>query len=356
MGGRAAGGRIEAVGHREILGPGDAKKKRTIAVTVSGKSDQGAVARVAARLRLNLRQLEIFAATARAGSVRAAADQVARSQSAASAALAELEATLRAPLFDRVGRRLVLNENGRALLPKAAALLALAAELEHLFDGAHAAPLRVAASLTIGEVLLPDLVARWKQAHPQSTVHISVGNSSKVLRAVADFEVDVGFIEGPQTHPDLTVQPWLVDEMVVVAAPRHPLGRSGRAGPRQLRSARWALREPGSGTREASDRWLLEHLGAIEVAFEMGSTEAVKRVVANGAALGCLSRRAVAPALADGSLVEVHTGLPPLHRRLVIVLHKKKHLGRGAADFVAYCTAAAEAEAEPLALRRPTAA
>ncbi|HET9821074.1 MAG TPA: LysR family transcriptional regulator [Burkholderiaceae bacterium] len=311
---------------------------------MSRKTAQEAVAVGPARLRVSLRQLEVFLATTHAGSTRSAAERVARSQSAASAALAELEATLGAPLFDRVRRRLVLNENGRALLPKAASLLAQAAELEHLFDGAHAAPLRVAASLTIGEVLLPDLVARWKQAHPHSPVHISVGNSSKVVRAVAAFEVDVGFIEGPQTHPDLTVQPWLVDEMVVVAAPRHPLGRSGRAGLRQLRSARWAVREPGSGTREASDRWLLEHLGSIEVAFEMGSTEAVKRVVANGAALGCLSRHAVAPALADGSLVEVRTGLPALHRRLAIVLHKNKHLGRGAADFVAYCTATAAAK------------
>jgi DNA-binding transcriptional LysR family regulator len=100
------------------------------------------------------------------------------------------------------------------------------------------------------------------------------------------------------------------------------------------------VREPGSGTREAGDRWLLEHLGSMEIAFELGSTEALKRLVANGAAVGCLSRHAVAAALAGGSLVELRTALPPLRRRLAIVVHKAKHLGRGAEDFLRQCDAA----------------
>jgi len=102
-----------------------------------------------------------------------------------------------------------------------------------------------------------------------------------------------------------------------------------------LRSARWALREPGSGSREAVDRWLLEHLGPVDVGFEFGSTEAIKRLLAAGAALGCVSRLAVASALADGRLKELRTGLPPAAaRRLAIVVHRDKHLGRGAKDFL----------------------
>lgn len=302
--------------------------------------DPQPAAALPSRLRVSLRQLEVFVATARAGSTRSAAERVARSQSAASAAIAELEAMLGVLLFDRVRRRLLLNENGRALLPKAASLLDHAAELEHLFTGAHAAPLRVAASLTIGEVLLPDIVARWRLSHSNSPVHIVVANSSEVVGAVAAFDVDVGFIEGPQTHPDLSVRPWLTDEMVVVAAPGHPLALDRRASFDQLRAQTWAVREPGSGTREASDRWLLEQLGSIEIGFELGSTETLKRLVATGAAVGCLSRHAVAAALAEGSLVELRTGLPPLRRRLAIVVHKDKQLGRGADDFVRHCLAA----------------
>ena len=104
---------------------------------MTGKTDQQQGTASSSRLRLNLRQLEVFVATAREGSTRAAADRIARSQSAASSALADLESSVGVQLFDRLGRRLVLNENGRALLPKAQALLDQAAEVEALFSGEH---------------------------------------------------------------------------------------------------------------------------------------------------------------------------------------------------------------------------
>lgn len=295
------------------------------------------------RLRLTLRQLEVFVATARDGSTRAAATRVSRSQSAASAALSELEATLGAPLFDRIGRRLVLNENGRALLPGAIAQLEQGAELQSLFTAEHRAPLRMAASLTIGEYLLPPHIAAWKAEHPHCPVRLVIGNTSEVIAAVVALEVDVGFIEGAQTHPDLRVQPWLSDELVIVAAPSHPLA-AGPAGVRQLAEATWILRELGSGTRQASDSWLLERLGPLQVEFELGSTEAIKRLAAAGAGLACLSRRAVAAELALGSLVALRTRLPAARRRLVIVTRREKRLGRATADFLRHCVTQAQAQ------------
>ena len=294
------------------------------------------------RLRLNLRQLEVFLATARGGSTRAAADRIARSQSAASTALAELEAALGVALFDRIGRRLQLNENGRALLPQAQALVDQAAEIQNLFTDAHAAPLRVAASFTIGEYLLPSLVSRWTQLHPKSRVHLRIGNTSDVIDAVAALDVDMGFVEGSQTHPDLLTQPWRDDELVVLAAPGHPL--AGRcATPQQLAQATWVLREHGSGTRQIADEWLLRNLEQVCIGFELGSNEAIKRVVAASDALACLSRHAIAQSVADGHLIELQTRLPKAHRKLAIVLHREKKLGRAATDFLAHCSAAAQA-------------
>lgn len=288
------------------------------------------------RLRLNLRQLEVFVATARAGSTRAAAERVARSQSAASAALAELEAAVGAALFDRIGRRLVLNENGRALLPRAAAMIDDATDLQHLLSGEHAVPLRVAASFTIGEYLLPERVAQWKAAHPGSHLRMRVSNTDDVIDAVARHEADIGFVEGARTHPDLLMRPWLSDELVVFAAPTHALaGR--RVSVEQLRSASWVVREPGSGTREATDRWLLEHLGTVEIAYEFGSTEAIKRLVGFGAGIGCVSRYAVAQAFDEGWLVPLRTRLPKAMRRLATVVHRGRPLGAGAAAFMKHC-------------------
>lgn len=324
-----------------MLAPGVEKQKRIIALILTGKTAQQRVPqRGDARLRLNLRQLEVFVATARAGSTHGAAERVARSQSATSAALAELEVVLEVELFDRVGRRLRLNENGRALLPGALALLDQAAELQGLFATEHRAPLRLAASLTIGEYLLPGLIARWKAQHAASQVQLTIGNTSRVIQAVVDMEVDLGFIEGPQTHPDLRVRRWLEDELVVVAAPGHALAATGigrAAMQRQLAGATWILRESGSGTRQAADAWLLEHLGPLEVDYELGSTEAIKRLAAAGAGLACLSRHAVAPELASGSLVEVSTRLPRATRRLAIVTRRDKRLGGATEGFLRHC-------------------
>ena len=289
------------------------------------------------RLRLSLRQLEVFAAIAREGSARAAAERVSRSQSAASAALAELETVLGVQLFDRLARRLVLNENGRALLPVAMALLEQAVDLEALFNAEHAAPLRVAASLTIGEYLLPELLARWKLAHPRSRVRLQIGNTSEVISSVIGHDADVGFIEGAQTHAGLRVQSWLSDELVIVAGPAHPLA-GHLASMRQLAAANWILRELGSGTRQASDSWLLDHVGSLNVEFELDSTEAIKRLAMAGAGLACLSRHTVVQALEQGALVELRTRLPAARRRLAIVVGRDKRLGRATQEFIRHCT------------------
>ena len=138
---------------------------------------------------------------------------------------------------------------------------------------------------------------------------------------------------------------------MIVAAPDH--GLAGRhANRRQLSAATWILREHGSGTRQATDSWLLEHLDQQLVGFELGSTEAIKRLVAAGAGLGCLSRHAVTQALEAGWLVEVHTRLPSTVRRLALIVRRDKTLGRATEDFIHHCMAD-QAGAAARRLRKP---
>ena len=290
------------------------------------------------RLRLSLARLEVFVATAKSGSTRAAAGRVSRSQSAASAALAELEEAFGVQLFDRVGRRLVLNERGRALLPGAVQLLDDACRLEATFAKPAPAPLRMAGSFTVGEYLLPRLIAAWRLHNPEQRVRLEISSSAEVSRALGDFDVDVGFVEGPVTDLALFARRWGADELVIIAAPGHPLtGR--KVGLRQLAQARWVVRELGSGTREASDRWLGSRIKPMRIDFELGSSEAIKRIVAAGLVLGCLSRLAVAEELAGGRLVEVRSTLPPAARWLSLVVHRKRRLGPNALSFIEHCMA-----------------
>ncbi len=294
-------------------------------------------------MRLTLRQLQIFVAVARAGSTTAAAKRIALSQPATSAALNELEALLGGQLFDRVGRRLVLNEHGRSMLEEARVLLDAAQGLETRFgkSGRAAAPrLHLAASTTIGNYVLPGLIASYRR---KEAAHFSVeiGNTQHVARAVAELEVDLGLIEGPTAEPRLAVLPWIEDELVVVCAPGHPLARRrGRIPLEALAEATWLLREPGSGTREVVEHALLPLLHRLKTDAELGSAEAIKQAVAAGLGITCLSRHAVADLLALGRLTRLATALPALRRPFYLVHHEKRRLSPTLERFIAHCRAA----------------
>ena len=305
-------------------------------------------------MRLTLRQLHIFTAVADTGSTTAGGLHVALSQSATSGALNELEALLGARLFDRVGKRLVLNDTGRALLPQARALLDGAQGIESQFgigDTADtgksgrgiATHLRVGASTTIGNYLLPALMASHLRASPATGIDVTIGNTSDIATAVARLVVDVGLIEGPCHEPELRARPWLEDELVIVCAPSHPLVRddlAARVGLKALRQQRWLLREPGSGTREAVEHALLSHMHQWEHPMQLGSTEAIKQAAAAGLGLTCLSRCTVQDLLTLRRLVLVNTTLPRLTRRFYLIQHRQKQFSASLQRFVAHCLSA----------------
>ncbi|MEO4028711.1 LysR family transcriptional regulator [Chromobacterium vaccinii] len=282
-------------------------------------------------LRISLRELEVFVSVAELGTVTRAAERVALTQSAASQALDKLEQGLGAKLFDRVGRRLLINEHGRLLLPRARALLDAAGDVQGLFDGGGLA-LRIGASTTIANYLLPPLLAAFRRDWPQARLELEVANTRDIVEAVAAFRVDFGLIEGPCHHPELLASPWRQDELLVFAAVSHPLaGRKVAAA--ELAEAEWILREAGSGTREEVERVLLPHLMRLSISMELGHSEAIKHAVAAGLGVSCLSRHVVADLLAAGSVVEVDADLPRLTRTLYRVQHRDKAIGRGMAAF-----------------------
>ncbi|MBB5193104.1 DNA-binding transcriptional LysR family regulator [Silvimonas terrae] len=289
-------------------------------------------------IKLTLRELEIFLATARAGGVTAAAEQIGLSQSAASSALGELERRLGVQLFDRVGRRLELNEHGRWLLPQAEAVLAQASEIESRFNTDAPARLRLYASSTIGNRVMPALIARFLQQAPANRIELAIGNTADAVATVAAFEADMGLIEGICDDARILIEPWLRDELVIVAAPDHPLAGVS-ATPQQLASQRWLLREPGSGTREVLSGALAPLVGSLDVALELGSSEAIKGAVRAGLGLACLSRRTVGGELARGELVAVGAPDLDLTRHFYLIRARDKVPTQGMQRFHAWCMA-----------------
>ncbi len=301
-------------------------------------------------MRLTLRQLQIFVTIAECGSTTAAADRVALSQSATSAALNELENILQTRLFDRVGKRLVINEVGRQLLPQAKATLDGANEIELQFGASgFASALRIGASTTIGNYLLPRLIAHYRRRDGNTHPSVEIANTRQIAAAVADFKLDLGLVEGPIHAPELLAQPWMTDEMVIVAAPRHALGSAfaGRKVPLALlRQAEWLLREPGSGTREAVEQALLPHLHAMTSGIDFGDSEAIKRAVAEGLGLSCLSLSVVEDLLKTKKLVVLASSIPPIRRHFYLIRHRKKIPSKGMARFLEFCLAHASAAAK----------
>ena len=280
-------------------------------------------------MKITLRQLEIFVVIASRGHVTRAAETVAMTQSAASMALAELEQQLAAPLFDRIGRQLHLNESGRQLLPRAREVLDRVGDIETAaLCGELAFDLQLDASLTVGNHLLPGLLADLRQRHPQAQIRLSLKNTEQVVADLQRFRIDVGFIEGLAQDECLDRYLWRRDRLCVFAAPGNPLANK-TATYDDLRRSAWILREKGSGTRDVFDRACTGVSLAPTVALELEQPEAIRQCVRAGLGLGCLSTLELKDAFQAGWLAPVPTPFLNLERDFHILVHRKKHRGRG---------------------------
>lgn len=288
-------------------------------------------------MKITLRQLEVFAAIARSENVSRAAESLSMSQSAASSALVELERQFDCPLFDRIGKSLHLNATGRGLLPQAEELLARGSDIESYLAGGTLGPLAVGATLTIGNYLATLIVAEHLQRHPASRTRLHVANTHSIVEQLLRFELDIGLIEGEANNPDLLLDPWLNDELVVFCAPQHPLAKLKAADNDSLRQQKWIVREQGSGTRALFDRIVGQALPGLDIQLELEHTEAIKRAVESGLGIGCLSRLSLREAFRRGSLVEIATPQFKLGRRFYFARHRQRHVSPATRAFLALC-------------------
>src|ERR1700722_10348171 len=144
-------------------------------------------------MQITLRQLEIFVAVYQDGSITQAARRIGLSQAATSQALGELEKQLQRKLVDRKGRRIVRNAVGQELLPAAIHVLDQARDIE---AGAQRLNIKLYASLTVGNFMLPSLIARFARRHPLAHFHVAIGNTAAAVASVRQFESDAAWIEG----------------------------------------------------------------------------------------------------------------------------------------------------------------
>jgi DNA-binding transcriptional LysR family regulator len=304
--------------------------------------------------RMTLDQLRIFVAVADRQHLTEGARAENLSPSAATAAIQALEGRHGTKLFNRVGRRLELSEEGRLFLPQARAVLGAAAAAQTALEelaGLVRGRLALAASQTLAGHWLPPIVLRFAARHPSIAVTLVEGNTTTVAAAVRDGTAELGCIEGAIDEPALSVVPLADDRLVVVASPSHPLAGRQDLSPRALAEARWVMRETGSGTRAVLEAALASagiDPETLPVALTLPSNEAVCAAVAGSGCLAAVSELVARPHLQAGRLQRLRYALPP--RRFALVRHKERFRTRAAAAFETVLLAEARALARQQAL------
>ncbi len=289
-------------------------------------------------MRFSLRQLEVFLATARYENVTRAAQALSMSQSAASGSLSELESQFDVKLFDRMGKRLQLSELGQQLRPQAESLLEQARALEQALAGEEViGRLKIGATLTIGNYIAVNMIADFRQHYPQADIVLQVANTETIAEQVASFELDMGLIEGELQHQNLDIVHWRRDELVVFAAPGHPLAQARALSDQDLLALPWIVRERGSGTRQAFDRAMHGILTDLHIAMELQHTEAIKRAVEAGLGVGCLSQICLAEAFKRGTLVPLAVPGRDFRREWFLITHREKYHSAALKQWLALC-------------------
>lgn len=285
------------------------------------------------------RRLQVFHAVAKHLSFTKAAEALFMTQPAVTFQIKQLEEQFNTRLFERGHGRISITPAGSVVLEYAERILGLSAELDTRLKeltGEVAGLLLIGASTTIAEFLLPKVLGEFKSRHPKVMPRLFVANSEAVESRIAAHTLDVGFIEAPSHLQGLASDVCCGDELQVVCAPGHALARMKSVTPKQLAQYPFISREPGSGTREVTDRYFADagvKTEGLDLEMELGSPEALKGLVATGLGFAIMSRATVANELRLGILAAVPLA-PRLTRNLSVVYPRERFRSRLANTFI----------------------
>ncbi len=291
-------------------------------------------------MNITLKQLQVFTVLARHENLSRASEKLFMTKGAVSQALQELERRLGVQLFDRAHPRLSLNHEGRRLLPLADELVERAVDIERSFRPQGSVDpddhlLLTGCSKTIGNYLMPRVYAAFKRREGWLPA-VRIANTRALLRMIASFALDIALIEGEERHPELIFEPWIADEMVVLAPHSHPLPTRTPLPFSSLAGEPWILREQDSGSREFFAHTLAPHLGQHTIAMTLNSPAAITEAVAQGLGITFASRLSATELLARNKIkvISLEQTFP---RTFTLCYHSRKYLSTPLRRFLAFC-------------------
>ncbi len=287
---------------------------------------------------ITLRQLQIFETVVRLGGFTRAAEALNLTQPTVSMQMRKLADTLQMKLIEQVAGRLHPTEPGaevyraaQEILGRMGALRDYVAESQGVVRG----ELRLAV-ITSAIYFMPVLLGAFVERHAQVVPQLVVTNRENVLRRLRANEDDLLIMGQVPREMSVEAHPFIDNEIVVVAPPRHRLAGAGPVAIRRLAEEKFLVREAGSGTRKAAERVFAGAGVSIRPYMELGSSEAIKQGVMAGLGISVLSRRNIGRELAAGTIVELDVEGFPISRRWYAVHMKGKELSLAARSFLGF--------------------
>lgn len=280
-------------------------------------------------------RLRVFITAAKTLNFTKCAEQLYISQPAVSKHIGELESRYKVQLFERSGSRLALTEAGRVMLEHAERIADGYRRLQYemdLFTDRLGGELKVGASTTIAQYVLPQVLARFTARFPEVKVSLVSGNSEQVEAALARHDTDLGLVESSARHPGFHYEPFIPDELVLIASTKGWYGRCDQVTLAELQTVPLVLRESGSGTLEVISKYLAAadvRLASLRVVMQLGSTESIKSFVRNSDAMAIVSVASIVDELRSGELRIIDIGLyDPAGVFVLLARRTQRCLGR----------------------------
>jgi len=271
-------------------------------------------------------KLEIFVTTAEQKSFTRAAELLHMTPSAISLSIKALENKLGVRLFERSNKYVQLTEAGQVMYAQSKEILLKYDQLKLALtelEPSTAMPLSIGAAYTFGEYFLPGIIYAFSKRHPNITPNITIHNSKTIIEQIHKQELDIGFIvEGEASGSDVDTKLFTEEEMVIIARPNHPIIRNSQVDRRLLEAETWIIREPGSGTRDVTDK-LFAQLGiAPKKVMSFGSSQTIKESVALGLGISYLSESTVKSETKTGSIGAITLADFPNKSRFHYITHR----------------------------------
>ena len=286
-------------------------------------------------MHLTLRQLQCFSSVARNLSYTRAAEELHLTQPAVSMQIRQLEQQAGLSLTEQFGKQIHLTEAGTEVYRYARSILQQVEEMDDVLDklkGVAGGRLKIAA-ISSANYFAPRLLGTFHQRFPDVSVSMDVTNQKAVLKQIVENAVDMAIMGQPPKDSQVEAIPFMHNPLIIVAPPEHRLAKRKRIAQKELEKEVFLVREPGSGTRGAMERFFREQKLKLTTGMGMGSLSSIKQGVRAGLGLGLLPRDAVQVELQIGHLVELKVKGLPIERQWYVVLHKGKRLSLAAEEF-----------------------